>query len=74
MQPNQGNKYEIVNCTVPYTLALNIDDGPNQMTEKHIDFFDRKNITVSFFFIANRLRNQTALNIPKKALKAGHQI
>jgi peptidoglycan/xylan/chitin deacetylase (PgdA/CDA1 family) len=61
-------------CLNKNQFALTFDDGPNILTEKHLEFFERKNVTVTFFFIANRLEDPKMSEIVKKALKKGHQI
>jgi len=64
----------IKNCTNPNQFALTFDDGPNNLTQKHLEFFERKNVKVTFFFIANRLEDPKMARIVKKALQKGHQI
>lgn len=68
------SSFNIYNCTVPNTFALTFDDGPNELTEKHIEFFNTKNVSVTFFFLANRLKEKEMLMIAKKAYESGHQI
>lgn len=53
---------------------MTFDDGPNLLTKKHLEFFDRKKVKVTFFFLANRLKDPKLLKIVKLALKKGHQI
>lgn len=53
---------------------MTFDDGPNSLTNHHIDFFKRKNIKVTFFFLASRLNNPKLRSIVKRAYKDGHQI
>ena len=53
---------------------MTFDDGPNAMTEKHIEFFKKKDVKVTFFFMANRAYKENTLKIMKKVLTEGHQI
>ncbi len=71
---NLNSSLVLTNCVNENQFALTFDDGPNQITAAHLDFFERKNITVTFFFIANRLENPYMNKIVKKALEKGHQI
>jgi peptidoglycan/xylan/chitin deacetylase (PgdA/CDA1 family) len=61
-------------CTKPDTMALTFDDGPESATESHINYFTKKNIKVTFFFIAKNLLDPDRLVVAKKALNEGHEI
>jgi peptidoglycan/xylan/chitin deacetylase (PgdA/CDA1 family) len=61
-------------CIIPDTMALTFDDGPENATESHISYFTKKNIKVTFFFIAKNLLDPDRLKVAKKALDEGHEI
>jgi peptidoglycan/xylan/chitin deacetylase (PgdA/CDA1 family) len=61
-------------CTKPNTIALTFDDGPENTTEQHIDYFTKRNIKVTFFFVAKHLLNPEKLKLVQKAFDAGHEI
>jgi len=64
----------IEECHLPNKFALTFDDGPNDLTLKHIELFERKNIKVTFFFVASHLNDTKMEKIVKLAMKKGHEI
>ena len=61
-------------CVKENQFALTFDDGPNEMTVRHLDYFKSKKIKVTFFFMANRLLDENLLKIVKRADAEGHII
>jgi peptidoglycan/xylan/chitin deacetylase (PgdA/CDA1 family) len=75
ISPTDKQKLQVYEkCTQPNTIALTFDDGPENTTEQHIDYFTKRNIKVTFFFVAKHLLDPEKLRTVQKAFNAGHDV
>jgi len=65
----------IFQCKYKNDFALTWDDGPHDnVTNSILDILKIKNVTSTFFFLAERLENETQAIAARRVYQEGHQI